>query len=700
MGYLPRDSLHLLCSHFGLDAGYQDIWGRSVEALPDVMKAALRSVSGGQIPEEAFASLAAAEAFVAQRKAERWLPSPILADSLRSPLKSCFLPEGTYAAKITWEDGASESIHLVSDGVNPPSWPDGMAVPPGYHQIQLHRDGRTESATWIVSPGEVWREADAQRGFGLTCFLPSLRSEQNWGCGDFRDLVAFAQFFSASGFDYIALNPLHALANRLPYNASPYSPLSLLRLNFIYLAVEQLPEYASSTAVQNVVNRPGFQMQLETLRRSEFVDYEGVARTKLFVLKLLFREFLRSPNPAFEEWSMRRQPWLDQFGTYMAFWRYLHKRNPNLWIWQDWPETYRDLSSPESQSLRTKLNPQIRFEAWLQWRLEQQLSGAAAQVKAMGFRLGLYNDLAVACDKAGPDRWANQNLFAQGLRIGSPPDDFNVNGQDWGFPALRPLHQCPEVLGYFRESLRSCARAAGVIRLDHVMRLARLYSIPDGHPASEGVYVRDHFQALLHIIAIESHRHRALVVGEDLGTVPEYFRSALDEFGILSYRLVMFEWYGADLRPAEHYPANALCSFSTHDLATFDGYLSGSDLELRKSVGFLSEDALGGALEERRRNLEAFRRAFGIDGDLDSIHEFFARMIGFLLRTPCRLILIGLDELLGEKTQMNLPGTTSEHPNWRLKARVSLEQFGTDATLSKRLHSWRTALRASAEQTP
>lgn len=699
MGYLPRDSLLLLCSHFGLDAGYQDIWGRTVEALPEVIRAALLSVSGGQIPEEAFESLAAAEDFVARRKAARWLPYPILADSISSPLKSCLLPAGTYSADVTWEDGASESIQFVSDGAHPPSWPEEIAVQSGYHQLRLERDGRTESITWIVSPGMVWREENQQRGFGLTCFLPSLRSERNWGCGDFQDLVTFAQFFAASGFDYIALNPLHALANRLPYNASPYSPLSLLRLNFIYLALEQVPEFPRSQAAQILLKTASFQRQLETLRQSEFVDYEGVARTKLFVLKLLYREFLRNPDPDFDQWRGERQPWLDQFGIYMAFWRYLHKRNPNLWIWQDWPEAYRNLNSPESNSLRAKLDRQIHFEAWVQWRIEQQLSRAAAEVKALGFRLGLYNDLAVACDKAGPDRWANQELFAQGLRIGSPPDDFNVNGQDWGFPALRPLHQCPDVLGYFRESLRSCARSAGVIRLDHVMRLARLYSIPDGHPASEGVYVRDHFQALLHIIAIESHRHRALVVGEDLGTVPEYFRSALDEFGILSYRLVMFEWYGADLKPAEHYPANALCSFSTHDLATFDAYLSAADLDLRKSVGFLSDDAFGAALEERRRNLEAFRRAFAIDSDVDSPDEYFARMIAFLLRTPCRLVLLGLDELLGEKTQMNVPGTTSEHPNWRLKTRVSLEQFGGDATLSKRLQSWRKAFRPGAEQT-
>lgn len=698
MGYLTRNSLHLLCSHFGLDPGYQDIWGRTVEALPDVMRAALLSVSGGQIPDEAFASLEAAEAYVAGRKAQRWLASPILADAIDAPLQSCLLPAGSYLAEITWESGSTDSIEIGSDGVNPPVWPAERSVQAGYHHLRLQRDGRAESVIWIVSPGKVWREETQQRGFGLTCFLPSLRSQRNWGCGDFQDLVTFARFFATSGFDYIALNPLHALANRLPYNASPYSPLSLLRLNFIYLAIEQIPEFSRSQGTQSLWKQDSFQRQLEALRKSEFVDYEGVARTKLFVLKLLYRQFLRNPDPAFAQWSEERQPWLDQFGTYMAFWRYLHKRNPNLWIWQDWPEAYRNLSSPESQMLRFKLKAQIHFEAWLQWRLEQQLSHAAAEVKALGFRLGLYNDLAVACDKAGPDRWANQELFAQGLRIGSPPDDFNVNGQDWGFPALRPLHQCPEVLGYFRESLRSCARSAGVIRLDHVMRLARLYSIPDGHPASEGVYVRDHFQALLHIIAIESHRHRALVVGEDLGTVPEYFRSALDQFDILSYRLVMFEWHGADLKPAEHYPANALCSFSTHDLATFDGYLSAADLDLRKSVGFLSDDALGGALEERRRNLEAFRRAFGIGNDVDSTDEFFARMIGFLLRTPCRLVLIGLDELFGEKTQMNLPGTTSEHANWRLKARISLEQFGGDATLTKRLQSWTAALAANAEQ--
>lgn len=697
MGYLSRDSLNLLCAHFGLDAGYQDIWGRTVEALPEVIEAALNSVSGGQIPEQAFHNLAAAEAFIAGRQANRWFPTPILADSINAPFASCLLPEGVYALTIQWEGGGAASLELHSNGVNPPNWPPDHALYPGYHQIRLHKDGREESITWILSPGSVFREPDDKRGCGLSCFLPSLRSQQNWGCGDFRDLGTFAQSFADSGFDFIALNPLHALANRLPYNASPYSPLSLLRLNFIYLAIEQLPEFARSAAAQHITSSVDFQTRLQSLRDSEYVDYESVARIKHFALKLLFREFLRNPDPAFAAWRTERAPWLDQFGAYMATWRYLHKRNPNLWIWQDWPEEFQRPDTPSSQSLQTKLKRQIEFEAWVQWRLEQQLASVAEQVKTYGYRLGLYSDLAVACDKAGPDRWANHQLFAQGLRIGSPPDDFNVNGQDWGFPALRPLNQCPEVLGYFRESLRACARSAGVIRLDHVMRLARLYSIPDGRPAREGVYIRDHFKALLHIIALESHRQQALVVGEDLGTVPEYFRSALDEFGILSYRLVMFEWYGSELKPAEHYPANALCSFSTHDLATFDGYLSAADLELRRSVGFLSEDSMAHALDERRRNLQAFLRAFGGDEHLSSPDTLFALMIGFLLRTPSRLVLIGLDELLAEKTQMNLPGTTSEHPNWRLKTRIPLEAMRQDDTLTIRLKAWNTARQSSPE---
>jgi 4-alpha-glucanotransferase len=688
---LNRESLLLLCQHFGLDPGYRDIWGNTVEALPEVMRAALLSVAGGLIPSEAFDSLPAAESFITGRAAGRWLRSPILAASQDAPLQDLILPAGRYGLDIAWEDGGALRLTLESDGNAPLSWPASTPCSAGYHRLTISLGNRTEDYVWILSPGHTWRETEESRAFGVSCFLPSLRSQRNWGCGDFQDLKDFAHAFASEGFDYIALNPLHALANRLPYNASPYSPLSLLRLNFIYMNIEALPEFTRSAALRRLVAAPSFEERLAALRNAEYVDYEGVARIKRLALKLAFREFLRKPDPAFEAWRETREPWLSQFGRYMALWHFLHRRDPKRWIWQDWPEPFRDPASPETNELAERFGRELRFEAWVQWRLEEQLAGVAESVRTAGYRLGLYNDLAVACDKAGPDRWANPSLFAQGLRIGSPPDDFNVNGQDWGFPALRPLHHCPDVLNYFRESLRACARSAGVIRLDHVMRLARLYSIPDGHPAREGIYVRDHFRALLHIIALESHRHRAIVVGEDLGTVPEYFRSALDEFGILSYRLVMFEWHGSDLKPPEYYPSNALCSFSTHDLATFDGYLSASDLESRKAVGFLSDEAYPGALDERRRNVEALARAFQESGAPANADDFFERMLVFLSKTPCKLVLLSLDELLGEKIQMNLPGTTHEHPNWRLKARVALENFGQDATLQTRLRAWSKA---------
>jgi 4-alpha-glucanotransferase len=606
------------------------------------------------------------------------------------------LPAGTYEARIAWEDGSQSHLVLeaASDGeVAASNW---LAPRPGYHRLRLIQGERSEDYIWILSPGQTWSDETRQRHCGVTCFLPSLRSERNWGCGDFRDLVDFARAFAGQHFDYIALNPLHALANRLPYNASPYSPLSLLRLNFIYLAIEEIPDYKASALAGTIVGDATFQAKLAALRSATHVDYEGVSKTKHFLLKILYRQYLRTPDPAFEQWRRTREPWVTQFGRYLVIWRYLHRRHPDTWIWQEWPSPYRNPRSEACEALAARLQKEVDFFAWVQWRLEQQLEDASREVRALGYSAGLYCDLAVACDKAGPDRWANPHLFAQGIRIGSPPDDFNVNGQDWGFPALRPLTHCPETLAYFRESLRASARAAGIIRLDHVMRLARLYSIPDGRPAKEGIYVRDHFRALLHIIAIESHRHRTMVVGEDLGTMPEYFRGALEEFGILSYRLVMFEWDGSDLRRAQDYPQKALCSFTTHDLASFDGFLSAQDLAVRKKVGFLSSAAFETALEERRRQIAAIARCFG-GGAPASADEFFEKLARFLLRTPCRLVLIGLDELLAEAEQMNLPGTTSEHPNWRLKARLTLEAMPRDETLQKRLKAWRQAFLAGGE---
>ncbi|MDX2269373.1 MAG: 4-alpha-glucanotransferase [Bryobacter sp.] len=697
---MNRECLLTLAEVYGIDSEYQTVWGHAHVASDAALRTLLESVAGGTIPESAYSDPQFLQAWLGERKQQRIYPHPILAEAADAPLATLDLRSVSDVSQATirveWEQGGSATYTLGIEGSNfAPSSELQKDCRPGYHKIHIELAGKSDTYHWILSPAGALVPEPTSRFIGLSCFLPSLRSERNWGCGDFQDLATFAGNFHQLGFSYIALNPLHALANRIPYNASPYSPLSLFTLNWLYLAMEQLPEYKASPLAQALQAMPATQAELQRLRDAEFVQYEGVSRIKLFFGIILYREFLRNPDPAFAAWKGQRAPWLSQFCTYLAFWRYFHKRNKNAWVWRDWPSEYQDPSSEASRTLATKLARQIDFHAWLQWRLEQQKGWAASQVKAAGFTLGLYCDLPVACDQAGPDRWGNPELFAQKVRVGSPPDGFNPGGQDWGFPMLRPLPHCPENFEYFRASLQAVARSAGIIRLDHVMRLARLYCIPDGMPATEGAYVRDQFEAMLRIIAIESHRAGVFVVGEDLGTVPSYFREALERFGILSYRLTMFEWNDQGLKPAEEYPSLALCSFTTHDLATFDGYLSAQDILTRKAVGWLDEQSLEEALNQRRRDIAALLSGFEKHringGQSDSPTEVFAALASFLKTTPCRLVLFSLEEFLGEVHQMNLPGSTAEYPNWQRKTRIALEDWAADELLGQRMQAFQRA---------
>jgi len=329
-------------------------------------------------------------------------------------------------------------------------------------------------------------------------------------------------------------------------------------------------------------------------------------------------------------------------------------------------------------------------------RLEQQLESAHNHILSSNYQLGLYQDLALATDRVGADYWAYQDLFAPGVRVGSPPDDFNENGQDWGFPALHPQRHADSGYIYFVESIRCAARHAGAIRFDHVMRLARLYWIPDNMSARDGAYVRDNFKDLLKILALESQRSNVVVIGEDLGTVPGYFRKALDDCGILSYRLILFERSGIGFNAPSHYPQQSIASFTTHDLSTFDGWLHGTDLEARLATGQLSAADLEASRSSRSDSINALRKAFNLDPQEASPDRFFKGLCTFLATTPARLRLLNLEELTAEREQQNMPGTTSEAPNWRRRLNIPIERLFDDPIFSERLRDWSLALQGVA----
>jgi 4-alpha-glucanotransferase len=588
--------------------------------------------------------------------------------------------------EIEWENGSRTSCPL-GDG----SLPDLATA--GYHWLTIKTSERAQRIRWILAPDQCYFLSLERPANGINCFLPSLRSERNWGAGDLSDLRDFARRLAGHArIDFIALNPLHAIHNRTPYNTSPYLPLSIFTHNLLYLDIEAVPEFAHSTVARKIATSSQFQNELAKLRASEFVEYEEVARLKTFFLLLLYREFRRGSREELDQYRSSRGPWLENYCTYMAFDRYFHKRDGEVWHWQQWPSEYRSPDSEESRLLKARLARQVDFYAYVEMRLEQQLTATQEYLVEAGYPLGLYHDLALATDRVGADYWAYQELFAPRVRVGSPPDDFNENGQDWGFPALHPQRHADSGYEYFIESIRCAARHGGTIRLDHVMRLARLYWIPDQMSARDGAYVRDHFEDLLRILALESQRNQFIVVGEDLGTVPDYFRKALDQFRILSYRLILFERNGDSFRSAVDYPRDAIASFTTHDLPTFDGWLTGVDLECRVNTGMLPASELVPSQQARMHALAKLREAFHLSPEEANPQVYFAALCRFLSNTPSRLRLLNLEELSGEREQQNLPGTTSEAPNWRRRVGQPLESLFTEAGFRRRLEIYTDSL--------
>jgi 4-alpha-glucanotransferase len=555
---------------------------------------------------------------------------------------------GAVTLEIEWEDGGLES-HEVDAGERIPL----PKLRLGYHRLRLRSKQEVfADVRFIVCPLRALPVTERMAGVALSLY--GLRSSRNWGVGDFTDLRAAIDVFAEAGVDFIALNPLHSIPNRQPYNTSPYLPQSSLYRNFIYLDVEALGAVAPP--------------EVEQLRASEFVNYEAVAALKLSAMRELFARFQGSPE--FDRYVESEGELLQTFAVYCALDEEMHRRDPDVWLWTDWPVEFRCPRGKAAVDFPVAHGEIVVFFKFLQWHVDQQLSEAQAHAISKGMRIGLYHDLALATDRFGADLWANREFYATGARVGAPPDDFSPKGQDWSFPPPnRDVHRAD---GYelFTQSIRKNARHGGALRIDHVMRFFRLYWIPDGADATTGAYVRDYSDDLLGILVLESVRGNFVVIGEDLGTVTDEVRVKLSETGVLSYRVLWFSKHGdgSFMRP-EEYAEHAAVSTTTHDLPTLAGFAAGRDIEVRLDAGLIDEAQYQQRVAERGHEIakltEALRSA-GFDDD----------PIGFLLSTPCLLAIVNQEDLTSEVDQQNLPGTTSEHPNWKRKMKVAIEDLG------------------------
>ena len=701
----------------GVGAGFWDIWGRYHETPLEAKQAILRAkgydATGAKPLERSLAART-------RREWDSLLPPVAVvgeSDALELAVNVRSEWVGEVARfRVRTEDGSVTDFELKLRDLPAAATiqMDGatrirkaarlpIRLPLGYHDVTATVGGATASCRVAVTPERAFLPehlAWGARSAGIAVSLYGVRSERNWGCGDFTDLRAVIDWAAdelRAGF--VALNPLHAIHNRRPFNTSPYLPNCVYYQNFLYLDVEAIEDYARSARARRFRECGQTSAEIAALRQARYVEYERLAALKLRFLKLLFVEFLRERRRGaarwreFEAFVAREGSLLEDFGTYCALDEHIHRRNPDAWLWTEWPEEYQNPRSESTRAFRKKHWRSVAFYQYLQWQIDLQLRGAQRHARDRRMAIGLYHDLALATDRFGADLWAHREFFVAGCRVGSPPDDFSPKGQDWGFPPPNAERHRADGYRLFAETIRKNCRHGGALRIDHVMRLFRLYWIPDDRDATEGAYVKEQDLDFLKILALESVRNRVVVVGEDLGTVEPEIRETLARFGILSYRLFYFEKkeHGKFRRPGE-YPPGSLVSSTTHDLPTIAGFWTGADIEARRAAGVIDEagvrSQLASRADEKQKMLDALFEAHLMPAHLprqapeypELTGELHNAVIGFLALTPAQLLAINHEDLTKETAQQNLPGTTWQYPNWGHKMRYTVEELRSDET--------------------
>jgi 4-alpha-glucanotransferase len=527
---------------------------------------------------------------------------------------------------------------------------------------------RHEDANLLVAPERAWQgdEQAPHRLWALAVQLYGVRSHRNWGHGDFTDLYGLIDLAADLGAAGIGLNPLHALFDEHG-DASPYSPSSRLFLNTRYIDVEAVPEFPGLHAA-------GLADEVAALRQHELVDYRGVVAAKAKALRLAHAAFRRHQEPSrhheFEKFRRERGATLMQYACFESL--RSHFERP----WREWPHEWRRPKDSFLRKLRSTNEEEIEYFEFVQWIAHQQLDRCRQRVHERSLPIGLYLDVAVGVRADGFDAWSEQDAIMATVEIGAPPDMLNTAGQKWGLAGVNPVGLEARAFEPYRRVLRASMRYAGAIRIDHVMGLQRQFLVPGGMSADRGMYVHSQFPALLAVTAQESVANRCIVIGEDLGTVPDNFRETLADWGMWSYKVMMFErvWGGA-FRPPQEYAENALATFATHDLPTLAGWMAGRDLDTKRHLGMDP-----GETDDERGTARALLCTALNDRGLGA--PDVVSVAKYLAATPSRLLVISMEDVLGVVEQVNVPGTIDEHPNWRRRLPVALEELRGQATLT------------------
>lgn len=720
-----------LMNALGIEASYTHVAGHEV-AIPGIARRHLAFALGYSADNEK--EVAESLARFDEEQWDRCIPAVlVLREDATNPTCPLVLRSGfdqaTVTVSVMAENGDRRRLAFAVDALeltevtrrNGSAWerrllPLPYLPPPGYHRLEISGPELEAHVPLIVTPvrahlPEEWNRGGGDGlGWGLAVQLYGLRSQRNRGYGDLTDLSHLAGISHLLGAATLGINPLHALFPGQPSRCSPYSPLSRLFLNPLYIDVEAVPEFATCVEARELAATAGSRDRLAKARAAAMIDPAAIAALKEPVLAALwahFRDSVLAQNgdraAAFRRFVAEGGERLEDFGRFLAMSEVLGTSAQGNW--RSWPAAYHDPRADEVARFADGHRDRVDFHLYLQWLAEEQLAGAAGVATAMP--LGLYRDMAVGFDRDGFDAWVFANTVPEEIAVGCPPDIRNPLGQNWGVCAFAPRLLKEAAYAPWIELLRANMRHAGMLRIDHAFQLARLFWIPLGRPATEGGYLRYPMDDLIGILALESRRNRCVVVAEDLGTFPEGFRTKMAEAGGLSFRLLHRERTpDRDYLAPETYPRQAVVVAGTHDHATLSGFWSGRDVEVRTALNLYpnahaAAEAKSQRPDDRRRLLDALARQSGFDGPIEDTDgkpspELVLAVHRYLAATPSCLVLVQIEDLLGQPDQMNVPGTVDEYPNWLRRGLVDIE----DLALDQRIQALAALLRDAGRSAP
>ncbi|MGG7669697.1 4-alpha-glucanotransferase [Yersinia sp. J1] len=619
-----------------------------------------------------------------------------------SPMTLAIGGEGDYHWQLVTEEGISHQGRVSAQKtLTLPA-----SLPLGYHHLALEQGTQQWQCSIIVAPKRCY-EPDAlltgKKLWGACVQLYTLRSERNWGIGDFGDLYRMVEQVGGRGGAFIGLNPIHALYPANPNSASPYSPSSRRWLNVVYIDVNNVEEFQQSEAAQRWWHLPQTQSTLAAIRTAEWVDYAKVTELKLAGLRLAFPLFLaRAANDKqmqdFRQFVEQGGKSLQQQAAFDALHAHLSQQDSAMWGWPVWPEQYRDGQGEGVAEFCQQHSDEVTFYLWLQWLAASQFSQCFRHSQQQKMPIGLYRDLAVGVAEGGAETWCDRELYCLKASVGAPPDILGPLGQNWGLPPMDPHVMVARAYQPFIDLLRANMTSCGALRIDHVMALLRLWWIPYGETADQGAYVKYPVDDLLAVLALESQRHRCMVIGEDLGTVPVEIVSKLRDSGVYSYKVLYFERDSENtFRAPQSYPVQAMATITTHDLPTLRGYWQSDDLTLGNKLGLYPDQQILKQLYADRERAK--------QGLLEGLHHYgcvpkkVGRKAALLAMSPTlnrglqRYVADSASALLGLQPEdwldmaapVNIPGTSDEYPNWRRKLTHSLEEMFADQRVNRLL---------------